>query len=60
MKSFLKYLRLSIMHLLCLPVNLWGWLVLVVVRLAWGAEWRFLDGGVLAVRLRDDSWLQKK
>lgn len=48
-------MRRPLVHLACLPANLLGWSILLVVRLLWGrAMWR--RDGVVLVELAPDSW----
>jgi hypothetical protein len=43
---------------LTLPADLLGWILLAIINAAWGQGIKW-ENGVMTVRLREDSWLQK-
>lgn len=49
----------AFLYLGTLPTDLVGWLVVLVVRALWGRDLTWFDG-VLFVRLRKDTWFEKR
>lgn len=43
---------------LTVPVDVLGWILLAIINAAWGQGIKW-ENGVMTVRLREDSWLQK-
>lgn len=58
MNTAARIVSQGFLYLITLPINIVGWLTVLVCRLAWGQDLKWKDN-VLTMTFKSDSWMMK-